>query len=103
MTLILYLYDADGDTIGTANHLESSFSVYLDSPNGEELRDLLGDRSELRGPVGPTGGWEAEDGLYYPVLGEEIAEIEAPETALDRVGSVVVSAGLADSYELIDE
>ncbi|WP_281193724.1 hypothetical protein [Halorubrum sp. F4] len=103
MTWKLYLYDEAGDTIGTANHFESSFSVDMDAPRAEALRDALAERPELEGNVGPVGGWESEDGLAYPVWGEEAADIEDPEVALDRVGSEVVSAGLADSYELIDE
>ena len=103
MTLTLYLYDAGGNTVGTANHLESSFSVDLDSPNGEELRDLLADLPELDGVIGPSGGWEADSGLYYPIWGEDAKDVEDPETALENVGSVAVSEGLADSYELIDE
>ena len=103
MTLILYLYDSGGETIGTANHLESSFSVDLDYPQADELHDLLSDLPELESVVGPVGGWESEDGLYYPIWGEQVADVQDPETALNTVGSAVVSEGLADSYELIDE
>jgi len=103
MTLTLHLYGADGDTIGTASHFEASFSVDMDAPTAAALRDFLAEQPELDGVVGPSGGWESEGGLSYPIWGEDAADIVDPETALDRIGSVAVEQGLADSYELRDE
>jgi hypothetical protein len=103
MTWKLYLYNGDGETIGTANHYDASFSVDTDTPGWESLRDALAERPELDGVVGPSGGWESEGGLSYPIWGEDAADIEDPEVALDRVGSAMVEQGLADSYELADE
>jgi hypothetical protein len=103
MTVILHLLDADGNTIGTANHYDASFSVDMDAPGAAALRDALAERPELEGIIGPEGGWESDSGLAYPVWGEVAADIEAPETALDRVGSAMVELGHADDYELRDE
>ncbi len=69
MTWTLRLYDTEEREVGTANHLTQSYSVDLETPNGEALRDALADRDEFAGFIRPT----ADDDL-----GEIVVPIEDP-------------------------